>query len=202
MLFFRYNALVLAASLAFLHSSSIPIHISNDSSDNMEPASAFGLAAGILQFIEFTTKLLKECTEIRNSIDGLTVENNDLEMVTMNIHALSVWVQAGAKEPNDEVNNNVKTLATECMKISQQLLDALAKLRAKGEKTKWASFLEALRTVWGKDEIQNLRDRLVRYREEIQFASTRAAIRYARYKKAKSFLHFLFCPSFRLTFFS
>ncbi|KAF6827893.1 hypothetical protein CPLU01_08819 [Colletotrichum plurivorum] len=129
----------------------------------MEPIGAVGLAASILQFIEFTAKLFKEANEICDSIDGLTVKNNDLEMVTKHIHKFNIKICD--EIPSNEAGDAVKSLGAECINISRELLEALDQVRAIRNSTKWANFVKALRAVWAKERIQDLRDRLDHYRE-------------------------------------
>ncbi|KAF7555302.1 hypothetical protein G7Z17_g2296 [Cylindrodendrum hubeiense] len=51
----------------------------------LDPISAVGLAAGILQFIDFTSRLVSVGREITESYDGTTVEHSDIEAVTRNL---------------------------------------------------------------------------------------------------------------------
>ncbi|KAF6808166.1 hypothetical protein CMUS01_13952 [Colletotrichum musicola] len=125
----------------------------------MEAVGAVGLAAAILQFIEFTAKLVKEGSE------RATIEKKHIEKLTEEIHALNIEICNGM--PSNTADDAVKKLGAECMDISRELLEALAQLRARSRDTRWTSFVEALRAIWKKGEIQDLRDRLDQYRDTL-----------------------------------
>ncbi|KAF6805984.1 hypothetical protein CSOJ01_09126 [Colletotrichum sojae] len=125
----------------------------------MEAVGGVGLAAAILQFIEFTAKLVKEGSE------RAAIKKKHIEKLTEEIHALNIEICNGMR--SNTADNAVKKLGAECMDISRKLLEALAQLRARSRDTRWASFVEALRAVWKKGEIQDLRDRLDQYRDTL-----------------------------------
>ena len=49
----------------------------------MDPVTAFGLAAGILQVIDMSTKALSVCQELYK--DGSLAENRDTEAITRDL---------------------------------------------------------------------------------------------------------------------
>ncbi|TLD14090.1 uncharacterized protein PgNI_03108 [Pyricularia grisea] len=51
----------------------------------LDPVTAVGLGAGILQIIDFTTKLVDAGREITQSLNGATVEHCDIEAVTRSL---------------------------------------------------------------------------------------------------------------------
>ncbi|KAH7055668.1 hypothetical protein B0J12DRAFT_717839 [Macrophomina phaseolina] len=61
----------------------------------MDPASAIGLAAGIVQLTSFAGDLLSKAREIRNSADGALVENQELEAIATGLQQLSQGLSAG-----------------------------------------------------------------------------------------------------------
>lgn len=145
----------------------------------LDPISAVGLGAGILQFVDFTAKLLSVAREVRETADGATVENCDLEAVTRSL----VWLTERLSEPKQEWSTacrsrqfqssadlDIDELGSGCEGIAKDLLDALQKLKSRGKVNKWKSMLQALRSVWAKGKIDNLRTRLEQYRSGIHTA--------------------------------
>jgi hypothetical protein len=55
----------------------------------MEPLVALGLAANIVQLINFTTELVSKGHEMHRSDDGALVENSELQAVTENLQMLA-----------------------------------------------------------------------------------------------------------------
>ena len=54
----------------------------------MDPFTAIGLAASIVQFLEFGRKLVSGAVEIYQNVDGATSSNILLERITADLHDL------------------------------------------------------------------------------------------------------------------
>lgn len=136
----------------------------------MEPLSAVGLAASILQFVEFTAKLINKGNEIRSSIEGTTAENRDLETAARSLVLLTRQISSRfPSQPKTPVDEVIHDLAASCEVIANELISALDKLKS-SDKRKWTGVVDALRTVMAKDNIDNLRDRVEKCRTGIQTA--------------------------------
>ncbi|KAF6828989.1 hypothetical protein CPLU01_08219 [Colletotrichum plurivorum] len=148
----------------------------------MDPVNAVSLAASILQFIEFTAKLVKEGREIYESASGATVEHCDLEAVTQNLVRL---IQQISDNTNKDDNlpaqlqklslssgtpTNINVLGAACEKVAVDLLEALNMVKARRTQNRWMGIIDALKTVWAKGKIQELRYRLKQYRTGIHTA--------------------------------
>lgn len=147
----------------------------------MDPVNAVSLAASILQFIEFTAKLVKEGREIYESASGATVKHCDLEAVTQNLVYLVQQISNNSKDDalpvrlqklslNSVAPTNINDLGAACEKVAWELLEALNKVKARRTQNRWTGIIDALKTVWAKGKIQELRDRLEQYRTGIHTA--------------------------------
>ena len=54
----------------------------------------------------------------------------------------------------------------QCNKVGEELIDALQKAKVQGAHKRWKSVRQALKSVLGRDKIQELYDRLKQYRED------------------------------------
>ncbi|KAI6373739.1 hypothetical protein MCOR25_003367 [Pyricularia grisea] len=145
----------------------------------LDPVTAVGLGAGILQIIDFTTKLVDAGREITQSLNGATVEHCDIEAVTRSLVLLLRQVsdvQGGSGDQPWSVrirsvgDRNMDNLTKGCGGVASELLEALNGLKITGKKTAWRSTLQALKTVWAENKIQSVRTRLAEYRMGIHTA--------------------------------
>jgi hypothetical protein len=130
----------------------------------MDPLTALGLASNIVQFVDFSGKLISATHEIYTSASGARNENVELESLAQNLKHLAnqacplqTTIMVVGKE--DEL---LRDLGKQCVELSDELVSILEKLKAKSGSKKWQSFYQALQTVRKKDEIEALQQRLDR----------------------------------------
>ena len=132
----------------------------------MEILAAIGLAGNIVQFVDFSGKLVTKTAEIYRSGTGALVENIDIETATNDLVLLSTKLHDSANSTGDTA---LGELCLSCDTVAKELLSALDKVKVKGKKQKWKSFRKALRSVWSKEDIAALEQRLARFRDELNF---------------------------------
>jgi len=143
----------------------------------MDPLTAVGLGANVIQFLEFVTKLVSVGREIGESTHGATVENADLEAVTRSI----VWLNGRVVESKSQWQEKSRSrsaatspaqgmafLVSACDDVATQLLEVLDKLKAGNKHRAWKGIVQAFKTIWTKGQIDSLRNRLDQYRAAIQ----------------------------------
>jgi hypothetical protein len=59
----------------------------------MDPVSALGVAASVVQFVEFTSSLICSTYEIYQSASGCSAASVDLETITTGLQALNTDLQ-------------------------------------------------------------------------------------------------------------
>ena len=127
-------------------------------------ASAVGLAANILQFIQFSFDLISDAKELSRSAHGLKAESVELKIIAESLSRLSATLiipldpSTGAVPPSE---HDIHKLANSAKAVADKLLATLQGLQViGGSHRKWRSFRQALKSVWHKDEIKNLEKRL------------------------------------------
>jgi hypothetical protein len=132
----------------------------------LDPFTAIGLAGNIVQFVDYSSKLISSTYEIYKSSTGSSGNQVYLEGIATRLlelnHALDQPKLIGTNwydKPLDE-------LRKECLQDTQALLGLIKALRAKKD-SKWSSFRKALRNTWEKEEIDRLEGRLKDHRSEI-----------------------------------
>jgi hypothetical protein len=141
----------------------------------MDPVSAFGLAASVVQFIDFAESLLRETYYIYKSATntGDTKINFDIMTVTTSLRtlnedllsALDQGVVDGSAMSKSE--QEISKICKHCTELADQLLSKLERLRVQKQDDLWGNFRKALQTVWSKKEIDALEKRLADFRMQI-----------------------------------
>jgi hypothetical protein len=130
----------------------------------MEALAIIGLVGNIVQFVDFSGKLISKSTELYRSSEGALAENIDIEMATNHLVLLNSKLKDAAAATGDSALEN---LCKSCNTAAEKLLAALAKVKVNGQQQKWKSMRKALRSVWSKEEIGELERRLSKFREEL-----------------------------------
>ncbi|KAF2026984.1 hypothetical protein EK21DRAFT_102841 [Setomelanomma holmii] len=129
---------------------------------------AIGLAGNIVQFISFSSVLISKSREIHQSASGACSESVSLTIIAKDIRTFSNQVLSSGKI------GHYSELAKHCVEIAEQLLGAIQNIRARRPTSglpqapmKWQSFRKALKYVWTKDQIEELKARLGGMRDQI-----------------------------------
>lgn len=145
----------------------------------MEPLSALGLACNIIQFIDFTRKLIHDGVEIYTSKLGSTNGNLELESLYGQLSDLSSQLldvgengpdysaseQEDSSRRTEPCDKGLVALANGCRKDCDKIIEVVRKLRIDGKShRRWRSFRAALEYAWGGEGKirtlqQTLRDR-------------------------------------------
>lgn len=136
----------------------------------MDPFTAFSIACGVIQVVDYSTKTLTKCKEIYN--EGSLSEHKHLEElaktlvdVRAKLHLPSANQNAGGiQEPYEQ---SLLNLATECSKTADQLIDKFHLLKIQGPHKKRQAVMKTVRLLWEKGEIQEIQKRLDFYRSDL-----------------------------------
>ena len=138
----------------------------------LDPLTALGAVANVFQFIDFAIKLFTYSHNIYHSANGSLVEHDDLNTVTEDVSNLSRKLQ----DSLDLTATSTSLTADEqalcdlcegCVQVSQELTKALESLKSQAKPGRFRSFRQALKSVWSKDDIDNLDKRMRMYKEEL-----------------------------------
>ena len=133
----------------------------------MDPVAALGLAGNIVQFVDFSYKVLQDTKSLYGSSTGASAENDIIETICNDLINLNNALTAPS-EPG-AIPDSMRTLASNCKDVAAELLQLLDKVKVHGPNRKWRSFVQALRSVWKKEQIEELVRRMERLRNETQF---------------------------------
>ena len=138
----------------------------------MDPITILGAAAAALQFVTFGLSLVSKTREIHASGSGTSHRNTDLAIVEASLTSWTSKIRDAivpggigpAANGDDQV---ILTLCNRCLEISKELHKGLSRAGAYGTRRRWKSVRQALKSIWMRDEIEGLRNRLVEIRSEL-----------------------------------
>jgi len=134
----------------------------------MDPMTAVSLASAIVQFIDYSTKLVDAASDIHRSASGTSLENQNIEFVVSEVKALSLRLDPPRTgQPTDD-EQALCRLAAECRILSGQILDLLEKIKPKNPKSKRQSVWSAIKTMWNDREMKELGQRLQNCRSQLE----------------------------------
>ena len=120
----------------------------------LDPISAVSLAAAILQFVDFGSKIIVSGYETYRSTHGATEENIDLEYLTQMLYKFQDQLSTSPNQlaPSDQ---ELQKLAQKCSYIAGDLLVLLdsLKVKEKGLVRTWEAIRQSVRIAWKKDDI-------------------------------------------------
>lgn len=149
----------------------------------MDPLTAIGLAGTVVQFVDFSCKLIKLGSELyeNGQVESYTSSTISTEIVknlatgaVRDLDEYKTKLTQGLQGTGDlghlaEDEIELRKLCTECNGAAETLLGRLNKLKvSKFEKNRrWKSLQHGLIAIWSKDDIQQLSYRLIEYRSAI-----------------------------------
>ena len=133
----------------------------------MDPIAALGLAGNIVQFVDFSCKVLQDTKNLYESSTGASAENDVIETICNDFFDLNKALTAPSD--SETIPDSILNLASNCKGVAVEILLLLNKIKVYGPKRKWKSFTQALRSVWKKEQIEELVRRMERLRNETQF---------------------------------
>jgi hypothetical protein len=139
----------------------------------LDPLTALSVAGNIVQFIDFSTKLISKGHELYNSADGASVGNAELEVIAKDLQDLNGRLQSPRRSENvkavlSDSDLALQTLSKKCSGVAAELTDALNKLKVQGTANRrWKSVRQALKGLMRKEELDTTVKRLQLFRDEL-----------------------------------
>ena len=127
----------------------------------MDPFSALALAGKILDFVDFTWKLVSETREVYKSLEGSGENVRLLDTISEDIRNHNNAITESVPD------SSLQEIIRDCTKINKGLQDALDNLKVKGKQAKWESFVVALKGVWRQGKIDKLYSNVARLQGRI-----------------------------------
>lgn len=122
----------------------------------LEGLAAVGAAAAVVQFIGYGFKVVSKGDELYKSADGALEENEFMESVITDFKTLQCRIQQSSKPTSQAIQN----FRNDALKLADEMLLGLEKLKVKGPPSKWKSLRKALKTVHSKEKVKSWARRL------------------------------------------
>ncbi|KAL6716077.1 hypothetical protein ACLMJK_005643 [Lecanora helva] len=136
----------------------------------MESLAALGLAANIVQFLDFGRKLVSGTLELCRSEDGTSSAGRALQIVTEDLNKLCIDLSQHGHSAYQSTNGGeagLFELADSCKRLGQELIQRLNSLKVKGANRRWKSFRQLLKSIWHAEEVSRYEKQLNHYRSQI-----------------------------------
>ena len=131
----------------------------------MDPITAIGFAASILQFVQFSASLVRGAYEIQQSSTGTTAENAQISNVISDLQEVTEGLEADFKGSNKHEKALLK-LAKQCHTVSDDLMKNLGKLTTKDD-SKWESVRVKWASIRKEKSVASIEKRLSAYSAEL-----------------------------------
>lgn len=142
----------------------------------LDPLTALGLAANIVQFLSFSAGLLSQSWTIYKSSNGASDDVIDAEIAVTDLLRVTEGLKPSILSPNTTALTAAETsldnLRVRCHEVGKELLAILDKLTIKGQKTRWKSIKLALAREWKDGKLKELQERLQQLRAELNLHVT------------------------------
>jgi len=121
------------------------------------------LTSAIPRFVDFGSSLVSKTRDVYKSQSGALESNIELENICARLKALALPL---AGSPDDE---GLQEICAGCVDISNELGIRLEKLKVPPghNHKKWKSFRQALKSVWAKERIEDIKRRLDDFRLQL-----------------------------------
>lgn len=133
----------------------------------MDPITAIGFAANILQFIDCGAKVVTGAIEIYGSASGSTQETRNSEMIVAEMRLFAAKLQPPENAQLSGEERALCKLATECQGLAKQIFDLLEKIKPKSQKSKGSSLIASLKTKMYEGERRKLELQLSNFRAQL-----------------------------------
>lgn len=144
------------------HSASRSIHLSREKAHNFQCdrgyrsfiatklLSALGVASTVVQFVDFSSKLIHRGYNICRSDYG-DLLNKDRKIIAEHLNILTTELEGSLQV--GRFGHELYQLSRECKRLEAKLLQAVRKLKTSHKRHTWNSFLEALSILWNEKHI-------------------------------------------------
>lgn len=129
---------------------------------------AVGIAANVVQFLDFGSRFISSCWEIYTSSRDGTGEFHDLQIITEDFDKVLKDLKRSDHDGKylPEEDRGFQPLVASCQGLSDQLLDSLHKINSPKKVRKRDAVREIIKNLWH-NEISSLQVRLERLRQEL-----------------------------------
>jgi hypothetical protein len=142
----------------------------------MDPLTALSLAGNIIQFIDYSSKLVSKGRQIYRSADGALQENTEIEVVTTDFLKVVERLLAPkglninpSLASDNAIDVELQQILSHWKRITTEILVKLEKVKVTGNNRAWKSFRQALKAVSSKEDVDDIMRRLCMFRQQLEF---------------------------------
>jgi len=143
----------------------------------MDPLSALSLAAIVCQFVEYAGKIVSKGNKLRNSPDGLFVEDADLQAASRTMIHLNDRLITAAKTHSQAVgflsmpaSDEIQRACVALNQTARELIETLEELRLPSRAGRWRSMRQAVKAVAKKNGVEKMKNDLAVQRQRLDTA--------------------------------
>ena len=125
----------------------------------MDPLTAFSLVCGIIQVIDFSTKVVKKCHELYR--DGVSSEHKEAEEMANHLTDL----RAKLDFPDESVGKDLLNLGSKCSSTAEELITELENMKVSGPHRKRQVARKTLKSMLKGSPIDRIQKRLDEYQK-------------------------------------
>lgn len=141
----------------------------------MDAVTALGVAAAAVQFVDFGTKIVLKTRQLHGSTSGALLENIEIEAASKRLNDMVTTLQNNKPAQGCSGGQTISAsgrileeICQGCLDVSEELIPRLEELKVLDRsRKKWRSFRQALKSVWSKESIHEIRERLVAYQAQL-----------------------------------
>lgn len=142
----------------------------------LDPISAIGLTASIVQLVTFSEGLIRRTSDIYHSVDGSLVQHTELESIVTSFSELLDVLRNNqnafnlSKQKSNQVSADTELdkLAADTRLVIEEILQVIRRLKGNGNSSRaWYSVRQALLTIINENKLKDLEQRLDRLRKQI-----------------------------------
>jgi len=131
----------------------------------MDPITAFSLACGVIQVIDFSAKVLSQCREIYKN--GSLSENESIESMTEHLTTLRADLQPTASSTGAQTagDKDLIQLSKQCSDMAKELVAEQQPVKAGSIGSRWKAVSVTFRSLKKKSTIERMQRQLDEYRK-------------------------------------
>ncbi|KAJ4287002.1 hypothetical protein N0V90_012883 [Kalmusia sp. IMI 367209] len=138
----------------------------------MDPLTIVSLAANIIQFVEFSYKLVTGTYDIAQSSTGRHTHYEDVDTVAQSVKRLHehTFALSGASLNLNTLSRrerNILPLREACVRVGNELIGHLDQLKLSGVRSRWKTMRAALLSLMKEQQIKELENRLFTLQSQI-----------------------------------
>jgi hypothetical protein len=139
----------------------------------LDPLLAISLASNVVQFVDFTAKIISKTRELVQSSHGTTTEAYNAEIIIRDLMRLSERLKDGLRDagaaPQTDDDKALEEVCNGCIGLSERMIKRLEKLKLGEGAGKRRALIHALKGVWSQKELESEEAQLATYRSQLEF---------------------------------